>query len=103
MGGAGLEQNKERSPGWARQRQGAGAGAAVGLTLPSRGMGTGGREGTRPRTLRVQGRSWERGWCIMSDARGVSGGFPWPPPPGFCTSNVSLAVACLGRLPLREK
>lgn len=45
-------------------------------------LGTRGREGLFPRTVRVEGRSCERGWCMMLDD-GISGGFPCvssPPP-----------------------
>lgn len=100
----GLKRTKQGAkPSLGSAASGAGAGAVVGLTLPSSGMGTGGREGPFPRTVRVEGRSWRRGWCIMLDARGFRGASPVPRPRGSFTSNVSLAVACRGHLPLREK
>lgn len=42
-------------------------------------------------TVRVQGRSWKRGWCIVSDASGFRGASPVPRAGGFFTSRVLLS------------
>nr|XP_014119677.1 cyclin-dependent kinase inhibitor 1B isoform X2 [Zonotrichia albicollis] len=85
VGGAGLKRTKQG----AKPRLGSaasGAGAAVGLTLPSRGWAP---RAPFPRTVRVQARSWKRGWRIVSDASGFRGASPVSRPPGAFSSPVS--------------
>lgn len=84
VGRPGFEKQKKKTR--AKSRAGFRGLAWVGAAVlsPGRGgtdpafpppLGTRGREGLFPRTVRVEGRSCEGGWCMMLDG-GISGGFP---------------------------
>lgn len=80
----GLKRTKQGAKPWLGSAASGGWGRGCGGTDPAfLRDGHGGREGPFPRTVRVQGRSWKRGWCIIVRCQRISGGFPCPPPPSL--------------------